>query len=108
VQDLFFTTTLPGLPKVEVLNGSGEVGAAQTVADALKLQGYEVISTGNADSFKYPSSRIVTHKKDLKGADALAKIVNTVDVKFAESQSAAADVTVIVGKDCALLANQGG
>jgi hypothetical protein len=108
VQDLFYTTTKPGLPTIEVLNGSGSAGAAQLVAEALKKQGYEVTATGNADSFKYPTSLVISHKKDLKGTDAVAKIVNTADVRFEKSPQSKADVTIIVGKDCALLANQDG
>lgn len=108
VQDLFFTTTMPGLPKVEVLNGSGTAGAAQTVADVFKQQGYEVIATGNAGSFDYPTSKIISHKQDLKGVEAIGKVVNSIDVKYQKSTKAKADVTVIVGKDCALISTSGG
>jgi len=102
VQDLFYSRVIPGLPKVEVLNGSGVYGAAQKVADALAEHGYEITRMGNADSFKYKTSQVISHKKDLKGLEELSIILNSKDIKLKESNSDA-DVTVIIGQDCALI-----
>ena len=101
VQDTFFPK--PPMPKVEVLNGSGKVGAAQTVANTLKEYGYEIVNVGNADSFEYASTQIISHKKDLPGADQLPRIVYPSTMTTAEDPAAKAEITIIVGKDCTLI-----
>lgn len=104
VQELFFPK--PPMPKIEVLNGSGIPGAAQKVADTLKQYGYQITKTGNAESYKYESTEVISHKGDT-GVSQLASIVNCGTVKQDENKTAKADITVIVGKDCTLL-NSGG
>jgi hypothetical protein len=39
--------------KVEVLNGSGDKGAAALVRDHLRARGFDVVSAENADHFDY-------------------------------------------------------
>ncbi len=106
IQELFFTQIISGLPKVEVLNGSGISGAAQRVAEALKKQGYNVLSTGNADAYRYESSEISIHKDNIKGLDAISSIVNSGTIKREINPSSKAEVTVIVGRDCTLANSQ--
>lgn len=103
VQGLFFSRFAAGLPRVEVLNGSGISGAAQKVADVLMQQGYEVTAVGNADSFDYASTRIVNHRSDVQGIDRIQNVMGPGVVEQGGDPSAEADVTVIVGRDCVLL-----
>jgi LCP family protein required for cell wall assembly len=104
IQDLFFTQEIPGLPKVEVLNGSGTSGAAQKVADILKQQGYVVTAVGNAGSFRYASSQVVSHKDGLKGVDKIATALKVANIRQDKKPSTSkADVTVIVGQDFAAM-----
>jgi LCP family protein required for cell wall assembly len=102
VQELFFPK--PPMPKLEVLNGTGIPGAAQKVAEALKERGYEVTAVGNAGSFEYASTELISHKGEA-GVNQLASIVNSGAVKYDEDKSAKADITVIVGKDCTLISS---
>lgn len=87
---------------VEVLNGSGVVGAASKASDTLKALGYDVVSSGNADNFDFSSTEI--HIKSNK-----SKFVNLVKSDLSSSYtigvaaadldaSASADIRVIVGK----------
>jgi LCP family protein required for cell wall assembly len=101
-----FAQTLPSLPSVEVLNGSGIPGGGMRVADALRAQGYKVVSVGNADSFAYRSSRITGNKDKLAGLDNIGRIVNSAEIETRVDPSAKADVTIIVGKDCAVAAGR--
>lgn len=102
VQDLFFTVELPGLPKVEVLNGSGKAGMAQKVADLLKSQGYAVTAVGNAGSSRYDTSRVIAHKEKLEGVDKIASALKVADIQQDEKPSPSkADVTIILGRDIA-------
>jgi LCP family protein required for cell wall assembly len=101
VQELFFPPT-PGLPTIEVLNGSGIDGAAQQVAAALRQQGYDVVSVGNAGSYDHTSTDVVSHN-ETQGADQVAAILGSSIVEYKKDPSAKADITVIVGKNCALI-----
>ncbi|MHB0912054.1 MAG: LCP family protein [Armatimonadota bacterium] len=97
INELFFSRVLPGLPTVEVLNGSGVSGTAGRVAEALRSRGYEVKGVGNADSFDYETSRVVCHRSDLAGVESITDLLG---VPVSEELSeGGADVTVIVGKD---------
>lgn len=97
VQDLFFPK--PPMPTVQVLNGSGVAGAAQSAAAILESQGYKITMVGNADSFDYPYSQVIRHKSTVTDVDRIAGLVNCSTVKEQFDASAKADVTVIVGKD---------
>jgi len=103
VQDLFYSKVIPGLPKVEVLNGSGTTGAAETVAASLKKNGFEVVTIGNAKSFEYSTTQVISRKKDLKNVDQIANLVYPAKITIKPTPKAVADVTVIIGRDCALL-----
>ena len=102
VQDLFFPPD-EALPTVQVLNGSGIVGAATSAAKLLKQKGYEVKAVGNAERFDYDSSEVINHNGSDKGAQQIAALVNSQVIKEKLDKAAPADVTVIVGKDFAAL-----
>ncbi|MBV8151919.1 MAG: LCP family protein, partial [Candidatus Eremiobacteraeota bacterium] len=53
----------PAEVSVEVLNGSGERGAARKFADELAAKGYVVSKVGNADSYGYTKTEIHEHSK---------------------------------------------
>ncbi len=105
VQELFFPQTVVALPTIEVLNGSGVVGAGASAAEMLKKKGYEVKSVGNAPKFDYDSSEVINHKGSDEGAQQIALLLNSQIVKQEQDKAAPADVTVIVGKDFAALAS---
>lgn len=94
-----FSNADAGLPKVEVLNGSGLAGAAQKAAEALRQSGFVVTSIGNADSFNYASSQVISHKPQLSGLDDISQILNISILREEPSPASQADVTVIIGKD---------
>ena len=101
VRELFFPELVVRLPKVEVLNGSGMNGAAQRVADTLRQQGYEITAVGDADSSSYDSSQVICHSSNTQYAYQIASIVNSSTVRQEYDPASKADVTVIVGKNCA-------
>lgn len=87
---------------VEIQNGSGEVGAAGEAADVLKDLGYEIASTGNADSYDYEDVTIMVKstkanylpllKKDLGFSYTVGETSEDLD------SSSDADALVIIGK----------
>ena len=52
------SSVLPNTVRVRVLNGTGTGGQAGDVAQGLRQLGFSVAGTGDADSFRYPSSVI--------------------------------------------------
>lgn len=87
---------------VAVQNGSGVKGAASGTADDLKTLGYNVVSTGNADTFDYQNVIIKVKsskakylpllKKDLSGSHTIGE--SSSDLSASES----ADALVVIGK----------
>lgn len=88
--------------KILVENGSGKVGAANKASQILKLAGYKIIGTRNADAYDYlditisikpdKAAYLPLIKQDLSSVYTIADTRTTLDA------SAAADVLVIVGK----------
>ncbi len=85
--------------KVEVLNGSGEPGAARAIGDRLMALGYDVVAVDNADRFDHR----VTHVIDRSGAgDALRALGRGIGVDSLAVQldrDLHLDATVILGSD---------
>lgn len=87
---------------VDVLNGSGVVGAASKMAAFLKNVGYTIGTTGNADAFDY-ANIVVQIKKSkatfltqLKTDLASDYTVGSTSATLAETSSS--DAVVIIGK----------
>lgn len=88
--------------KVDVQNGSGQVGVASKMAEVLKSFGYTVGQIGNASSYDYldvsilvkstKSAYIPLLKKDLETTYTVASTSATL------SASSSADAVVIIGK----------
>jgi len=86
---------------VEVLNGSGVAGLGQKFTNYLRQNGYDVISTGNADRSDYDNTILIARTTS---AEKLHN-VNTVmlleaDKLFQKIDSTLqVDLTIIIGKD---------
>ncbi|MFP5310279.1 MAG: LCP family protein [Actinomycetes bacterium] len=90
----------PSEVRVRVLNGTGQAGAASSVARILEAAGFEVVETGNADPFDPNAITTVQHGP---GAGLLAQlVVEALGVGVAEERGEApqgAEVVVVVGTD---------
>lgn len=87
---------------VTVQNGSGTVGAAGKAADLLKSLGYDVIGTGNADSYDYTNVVIQVKASDASFLSLLKKDLGesyNIGTNSANlSSSFSSDALVIIGK----------
>lgn len=85
--------------KVEVLNGSGEPGAARVIGDALLGEGYDVVTVDNADAFDHG----VTHVIDRSGIGVaigeLADRIGSDSTYVALEPDLLLDATIILGAD---------
>ncbi|MEX1279511.1 MAG: LytR C-terminal domain-containing protein [Acidimicrobiia bacterium] len=88
-------------PRVEILNGTGEVGITGPIAAALVRDGYRVVRTDNADSTDVDVTRIVGHTiENQTVALSVAELLGFGEVRIEQRQpSLIVDVTVIVGDD---------
>jgi len=84
--------------RIEVLNGSGEPGAAAKLASYLRDGGFNVVSVGSADRYDYLRTLVVARTEDDRPAREVTRYLGDVDRVTQRSRSEA-DVTVVVGKD---------
>jgi hypothetical protein len=95
--------TAPARLRVQVLNGVGTPGVAQSVTETVAGSGAEVVLVDNADRFDYEVTQIVYYDRaerdravqirDLLGVGELVLSRNRLDV---------VDVTVVIGMDYSL------
>lgn len=94
--------------KVEVLNGAGERGLARQFSDRLRLLGFDVVATGNADHFDHEVTHVLDRSGRLGAALAVARELSADSLAIAIDPELFLDASVVVGSDWAgLLGNLG-
>lgn len=87
---------------VQILNGSGIAGAAGTVEDLLKEQGFEIFETGNADSYDYENTEVqIIGGLPKEVYDTIEKGLENYTVTLSEEnlpEDSQYDVVIIVGQ----------
>ena len=84
--------------RIEVLNGSGEPGAAAKLASYLREGGFNVVLVGSADRYDYLRTLVVSRTEDDRPAREVTRFLGDVD-RVKQRARSEADVTVVVGKD---------
>ena len=85
--------------KVEVLNGSGDKGAAALVRDYLRARGFDIVSAENADHFDYTVTYVLNRSGHLGAARQVASQLGVDSVANAIDADLFLDATVILGAD---------
>ncbi|MDR9388237.1 MAG: LytR C-terminal domain-containing protein [Balneolaceae bacterium] len=88
--------------QVEVLNGGGIEGAANTVTTSLRHLGFDVVEIGNFDVFDVEQTVVLARDGgDVESAERVARGLGLSDdrVLIEESADYYLDVTVLVGRD---------
>jgi len=92
-------------PRVEVLNGNGELLATRSVVEALVGAGFHVVKTDNADNFDFAETIVIAQGRDNRSPAEDA--AGTLGVKSVQLEvvapSGVVDVSIIVGQDIATL-----
>lgn len=85
---------------LRVRNGSGEAGVCEQAQKVLQDMGYELINTGNADSFDYDQTLII-YKKDARAseAEAIAQALGGTALKDDGSYLFESDFLIVIGSD---------
>lgn len=88
--------------ELQILNGNGIPGIGQQVAERLIPAGFEVVLTGNADSFDHPRTRILIYSDDPEQrriAAEIRELLGVGEIQRSETPQSVVDVTIIVGRD---------
>lgn len=86
---------------IEVLNGTNVNGLGQKFTNYLRQNGYDVISTGNADHSNYENTMLIARTADVtKLREVNGTILLDSDKLFQKTDSSLqVDLTLIIGKD---------
>jgi len=82
-----------------VLNGCGVKNAASSVARLLEDQGYEIVRTGNADSFDHEQSTICTYDPRSEVGPALKRVLKCGTLMCVNCPTTDVSATIVVGRD---------
>lgn len=86
---------------IKVLNGSGLIGAAGRAVEKLKKEGFETLSSANADSFNYEQTLIQYKKGREKEAEFLNKLFDNA-AELVETNNRQEDIILIIGKNLSI------
>ncbi len=90
-----------GRPRVEILNGTGAVGLAQTIAAQIIPAGGQVTLTGNVGEFGVTKTQVVYYRDSGRAAATrLMKALGCGALAKADTALGVVDVTIIAGADC--------
>jgi hypothetical protein len=104
----FASSTLPGVPvatdlaRVQVLNGNGSPGIGEGIAQKLVGKGFRIELSGNADSFRYKTTKVITYDPSPAGQALATKardLLGVGEVQVSGQGQGSVDLTIIVGKD---------
>lgn len=86
-------------PRVQILNGTGAVGLADSVRNRLGAP-FDVRLTGNAASFSYDKTEIVFYARNKQAmAEKVRRALGVGTLVFSRRPLDVVDVTIVVGKD---------
>lgn len=91
--------SVPHIGSIQILNGCGTEGAANRLADYLRLKRFDVKDIGNATAWNYPRTMIISRTKDMSLARELEKLLQTDKLVFIRTDEKLYDVTIVVGPD---------
>ncbi len=98
-EDTVVDTSVPHKGNIQVLNGCGTEGAANRLADFLRLKRFDVKDIGNATAWNYPHTMIISRTKDMSLAEELEKLLKTNKMVLIRTDEQLYDVTIVVGPD---------
>ena len=88
-------------PRVEILNGTGAVGLAQTIAGRIVPAGGQVTLTGNVQNFGLANTQVVYYRNaDRTAAERMVRALGCGVLKAADTPIGVVDVTILAGADC--------
>jgi hypothetical protein len=94
--------------RIVVLNGVGRPGVGEEVARILVPEGYQLVATGNANTFEVKTTKIISlSESDLSAAQRARDLLGVGQVLMAEP-TGLADLQIVVGQDFVAAHHLGG
>jgi len=90
---------IPYIGRIEVLNGCGEVKAANQIADFLRSKNFDVKNIGNAVSWNYPFTIVISRTTDMAIAQNVSRTLHTDKLILLRTGDTQYNVSIIVGAD---------
>ncbi|MBN1128484.1 MAG: LytR C-terminal domain-containing protein [Chitinispirillaceae bacterium] len=90
---------IPHIGSIQVLNGCGVTGAGDKIADFLRLKKFDVKNIGNAGSWNYPFTLVISRTTDMTVARQIAGTLTTDRCILLRTGDTTYNVTVIIGPD---------
>ena len=87
--------------QVQVLNGAGEPGLASRFTTALRNSGFDVVETGNFETFNVQESFVIDRIGNLENARRVARALGIAENNIIREISLGfyLDATVVIGAD---------
>ena len=87
--------------QIEVLNGCGVNGIANNFTNILRTNGFDVVDTGNFDTFDVQQSMVISRSGNMKHAYQIARVLGIPEkyVLREESNDYYLDATIVIGAD---------
>lgn len=87
--------------QVEVMNGCGVAGVAQKFTGLLRKNGFDVVESGNFETFDVQNTLIIDRTGNLENARRLATALGVADQYIIQEISAQyfLDATIVIGSD---------
>lgn len=87
--------------QVQVLNGAGRAGLANRFTTVLRKSGFDVVESGNFESFDVPHTYVIDRIGNLDNARRVARALNLSDERIIREVSSGffLDATVVIGLD---------
>lgn len=86
-------------PRVEVLNGAGDRGAAKKVASYLRERGFDIVYFGNASRFDVALTRVLDRSGQKSAAETIARTLGLDSAEVQLNSELYLDATVVLGSD---------
>jgi hypothetical protein len=90
---------VPNIGSIEILNGCGSSGVGKKIAAHLRAHKFDVKSIGNAPSWNYPFTIVVSRTRNMDIAEKVAAALSTDKVVMERNGITEYDVTVLLGAD---------
>ena len=91
--------SVPDIGSIQLLNGCGAEGAANKVADYLRSNNFDVKYVGNADTWNYPFTMIISRNGNDSIANQVANVLKTDKIVNIRDNDNSFDVTIVIGPD---------
>ncbi len=100
-RDSSLTHLISDIIQVQVLNGCGIPGAASNLTDHLRKSGFDVVESGNFETFDIQDTFVIDRSGNLENARRVARALGIPESKIIREVARGyyIDATIVIGAD---------